>query len=213
MGFWDSLSDFWYGPSRGAVNGMLSSQTGPGYQAANPYAAQLQQMASGQGPSLAVQQYQRANSDAQNAQIAMSRGRGGGSAFTAATNLGRLGADLSAGSAEARTREQMGAIGAGSQLEQERARANQEAYLRALQMSQAQGGIGQSLAGIVGQGLSMAAMLHGGGAGAAAGGGGVGGSIMSAGQGYGGTSGPGPLGGMMGPPGFDYERYLRNGGF
>lgn len=76
--------------------------------------SRLEAMASGQGPSLARQQFEQAtdrNMRAQQAQAASGRG-GPLSQLTAANNMAMLGANAAQGSALARTNEQMQAIGA-----------------------------------------------------------------------------------------------------
>jgi hypothetical protein len=171
----NSLSDFWFGSGRGAAGSALSNGSQYQYIGANPYndqqnalISQLQQMANGQGPSLAVQQYKAANQDAMANQLAMSRGRGAGAARNASVQMGQLGAGLAGGSAMARTREQMGAMGqlqnsltSAGQMDFQRAAANQQMYQNALAQMMQQGGIGQSLAGLAGQGLGAYAMLRG----------------------------------------------------
>lgn len=170
-----NLSDFWFGSGRGMAQNAANQGQQYQYIGQNPYQgdqnaliAQLQQMASGQGPSLANQQYQQANNDAMSNQLAMSRGRGAGAARNAGVQLGQLGAGLAAGSAQARTREQMGAIQglqgsltAAGQMDFQRAAANQSMYQNAMAQMMQQGGIGQSLAGLAGQGIGAYAMLRG----------------------------------------------------
>lgn len=170
----NSLSDFWFGSGRGMAQNAAHQGQQYQYMGANPYQdqqnaliQQLQQQASGQGPSLAVQQYQAANQDAMSNQMAMSRGRGAGAGRNAGIQMGQLGASLAGGSAMARTREQMGAqqnlqgaLTAGGQMDFQRAAANQGMYQNALGMMMQQGGIGQSLAGLAGQGLGAYAMLR-----------------------------------------------------
>lgn len=68
---------------------------------------QLQRQASGGGPSLARQQYAAANQNAIANQLALSHGRNAGSARQGAIGAAQLGQGLSAGMAEAGTRERM----------------------------------------------------------------------------------------------------------
>jgi hypothetical protein len=171
----NSLSDFWFGSGRGQLQNAAQQGQQYQYMGQSPYQGdqtaliqQLQQMASGQGPSLATQQYNEANQDAMSNQLAMGRGRGAGAGRNASIQLGQLGGGLAAGSAMARTREQMGAmnqlqgsITAGGQMDFQRAAANQQMYQNALSQMMQQGGIGQSLAGLAGQGLGAYAMLRG----------------------------------------------------
>ena len=185
MGFMDSLEDFWFGPGRRQSQQLAAGGQQYSYMGANPYASQqnalIQQLmaqAQGRGPSLAAQQYAAANQDAMANQVAMSRGRGGGAMYAAQNQLGQLGQGLAAGSAMARTREQLGAqqlaqgsITAAGQADYQRALANQQMYAQALANMMSQGGIGQSLAGLAGQGLGAYAMLRGGGGGGPRGGG------------------------------------------
>lgn len=99
------------------VNGAATSQGGQVGQ--DPWQSgwasliqQLQDQAAGRGPSLAVQQYQRASGDAMAQQTALARGgRTAGGARQAAQNLGAVQQGMASGSAMARTQEQMGAIG------------------------------------------------------------------------------------------------------
>lgn len=174
LGF-DSLSDFWFGSARQSAGQALKGGEQFKYMGQNPYEGQqgalidmLMNQASGGGPSLAVQQYQAANQDAMANQMAMSRGRGAGAARNAGVQMGQLGQGLAAGSALARTREQLGAaqmaqsaLTAGGQMDFQRAAANQQMYSNALQAMMQQGGIGQSLAGLAGQGIGAYAMLRG----------------------------------------------------
>lgn len=168
MGFWDSLSDFWFGPGRSAAQDVLRGTNAVAPQGPNSYEELLKSMATGAGPSLADQTYRRAADDQANAQVAMSRGRGPGAMRQASVQAGQIGQGMAAGAAEARTREQLGAaqLGAGVEqqrmaLDQQRMMANQQAYMQALGMVSQQGGIGQSLAGLAGQGLGAYAMLRG----------------------------------------------------
>lgn len=94
---------------------------------------QLQQRASGQGPSLAEMDYRRAAQDTVAALGSLSRGSATpGAARAAMIQQGRIGQGMAAGLAQARTAEQMaaqqaltGALGARDQL-------NQNAYLNVL---------------------------------------------------------------------------------
>lgn len=171
----NNLSDFWFGSGRGLMNNAAKQGQQHQYIGADPNAgaqqaliAQLQQMAAGQGPSLATQQYNAANQDAMSNQLAMSRGRGAGAGRNAGIQMGQLGGSLAAGSAMARTREQLGAMGqlqgsitSAGQMDFQRASANQQMYQNALSQMMQQGGIGQSLAGLAGQGIGAYAMLRG----------------------------------------------------
>lgn len=171
----NNLSDFWFGSGRGAAGAALQGGKQYQYVGANPYEDQqgaliqmLMEQAQGRGPSVGAQQYAMANKDAMSNQIALSRGRGAGAARNAQNQLGQLGAGLAAGSALARTREQMnaqqllqGSLTAAGQMDFQRAAANQQMYANALQTMMQQGGIGQSLAGLAGQGIGAYAMLRG----------------------------------------------------
>lgn len=194
MGF----SDFWFGPGRGAASNALDNGSQYAYVGANPYGnqqnaliEQLMKQSRGEGPSLAGQQYQAANQDALANQVAMSRGRGPGAMRAAGQQMGQMNQGLAAGSAMARTREQLGAMGqlqgslsAANQADFQRAAANQSMYQNAMSAMMQQGGIGQSLAGLAGQGLGAYAMLRG-----PSGGGGnpYGGMAQGGGQSWGGT--------------------------
>lgn len=91
--------------SQSAYSGFRANQAG--------LISRLEAMASGQGPSLAKQQFQQATDRNMRSQQAMAAsGRGGPLAqLTAANNMGMLGANAAQGSALARTNEQMQAIG------------------------------------------------------------------------------------------------------
>lgn len=170
MGF----GDFWFGSGRGAAQSALDQGKQYQYVGANPYQdqqnaliQQLMAQSQGRGPSLAVQQYQAANQDAMANQLAMSRGRGAGAARNAGVQMGQMSQGLAGGSALARTREQMaaqqqlqGSLTSAGQMDFQRAKANQAMYQQALQTMMSQGGIGQSLAGLAGQGLGAYAMLR-----------------------------------------------------
>lgn len=167
--------DWFFGPGRGASQRNLQQGQQYAYMGQDPYAAQQSQLiqmlmaqAQGTGPSLAGMQYERANQDAMSNAVAMSRGRGAGAGRNAANVVGGLGQSLAAGSAEARLREQMmaqqalqGSLSAAGQLNFQRAAANQAMYQQSLAQMLQQGGIGQSLMGLLGQGIGAYAMLRG----------------------------------------------------
>lgn len=167
--------DWFFGPGRGAAQQNLQQGQQYAYMGQDPYSAQQGQLiqmlmaqAQGTGPSLAGMQYERANQDAMSNAMAMSRGRGAGAGRNAANVIGGLGQSLAAGSAEARLREQMmaqqalqGSLSAAGQINFQRAAANQAMYQQSLAQMLQQGGIGQSLMGLVGQGIGAYAMLRG----------------------------------------------------
>lgn len=114
---------------------------------------QLQNMAAGRGPSLAEGQYRQASDTALQQQMAMAqsgRGNAARSARNAAVGQAQIGQGLASGVAQARTNEQMGAIGqltgalgqAGSlemqrqglqaQLNQQANMQNQQAFMQML---------------------------------------------------------------------------------
>lgn len=169
------FSDFWFGPGRGMAQNMAQQGQQYAYMGQNPYASQqnalldqLMAQAQGKGPSLAQQQYRAANQDAMANQVALSRGRGAGAVSSSAQQMGQLGQGLAAGAAQARTQEQMAAqqnlqqsLSAAGQMDYQRALANQSMYQQALGNMMQQGGIGQSLMGLAGQGLGAYAMLRG----------------------------------------------------
>lgn len=210
MGMFDSLSavnpfssDFFFGPGRGMANRLARNGQQYAYMGANPYDAQqgaliqqLMDQSNGVGPSLAANQFKQANESAMANQFALSRGRGAGAGRNAADQLSSQGLALEGGSAMARLQEQMAArqqlqqsLSSAGQQDFQRAAANQGMYANALQAMMQQGGIGQSLLGLAGQGLGAYAMLRGRGGG--------GGQQ----QGGGGWDGSGSVTGMTGSPG------------
>lgn len=174
LGF-NNLSDFWFGSGRGAAGRGLAGGEQYRYMGEDPHADQqnaliqmLMQQAQGQGPSVAQQEYRNANQDAMHNQMAMSRGRGAGAMRNAGMEMGQINGGLANGLALARTREMMAAqqglqssLTAAGQMDFQRASANQQMYANALQSMMTQGGIGQSLAGLAGQGIGAYAMLRG----------------------------------------------------
>lgn len=144
------------------VNGRQAPQAGPASQSAysgfranqSNLISRLEALASGQGPSLATQQFKEATDRNQAAQASMANsGRGGPlAALTAQSNMGLLGAQAAQGSAAGRIQEQqmalqqLGAnIGAGRQADESTnmfntgqtnatALANLDARLRAMQL-------------------------------------------------------------------------------
>ncbi len=101
---------------------------------------QLQGMANGTGPSLAAQQYKQAQGANVAAQAALSHsGRGPQAAYQAQQNIAKVGAGLAQGSADARLKERMAAlgqlgsaIGSADQSDAQRSIANQSALLNLL---------------------------------------------------------------------------------
>ena len=169
------FSDFWFGPGRGMAQNLTQNGQQHAYIGASPYQGQqsalIQQLMAqsrGEGPSVAQMQYQAANQDAMNNQLSLARsGRGARGGMMAAQQLGRLGQGFAQGSALARLQEQMmaqqqlqGSLTAAGQMDFQRASANQQMYQQALGNMMQQGGIGQSLAGLAGQGLGAYAMLR-----------------------------------------------------
>jgi hypothetical protein len=75
--------------------------------------SRLEALSAGKGPSLAAEQFKQATDQNMNQQASMANsGRGGPlAAFTAANNMGNLGAQAAQGSAIARTGEELGAFG------------------------------------------------------------------------------------------------------
>lgn len=91
---------------------------------------QLQRQASGQGPSLAEQQYRSAAQDTTNSLSSMARGSASpAAARQAMIQRGRVGQGMAAGVATARTQEQMAATSALSQALSSRDQINSNAYL------------------------------------------------------------------------------------
>lgn len=144
------------------------------YLGANPYQGgwdaligQLRQQASGQGPSLAAQQYQQANQTAMANQLAMARaGRSPGAAYNASNNMNALNQGLSAGVAQARTQEQLGsqqalagALSGAGNADLQRALANQQAYWSMIQQKNAQPSDFEKVMGVGSQLLGMGALM------------------------------------------------------
>jgi len=118
---------------RDRLQGLLNGQNPYASQDWNGLIAQLQQRASGQGPSLAGMAYEKGLADTGSQLSAMSRGSASpAAAYAAMRQQGNLGEGQAAGYAQARTQEMMGAqqgltsaLGARDQL-------NQSAYLNIL---------------------------------------------------------------------------------
>lgn len=163
----------------GALNQLIKNGQGYSYLGGNPYQddwntliTQLQQRAAGVGPSLAVQQYQQASNNAMNQAASFGAGRGQGGARAASMAIGNAGQNMASGSAMARTQEmqasqaalQNALLGAG-QSQYDRERANQMAYLQAVQAGAGQQSNFQKALGVAGQVGSMFGMGTGGGGG------------------------------------------------
>lgn len=179
------------------VQGRQAPQAGPAAQAGysdfrsnqSDLINRLDAMSKGQGPSLAMQQFQQATDRNMASQQALAAGGRGGplASFNAANNMGMLGANAAQGSAQARIAEEQMALGmlgqnisagrgadentnqfnAGQQNDMQR--ANLEAKLRAMGMNDQ--AIQATLAQLGGQNArqaqtpSFADQLMGGGAG------------------------------------------------
>lgn len=183
-----AISDFWFGPGRGASEDAISQGQKYAYIGQSPYdqmqsslLQQLQMQSNGQGPNFADMQYRQAAGDQMSQALSMGRGRGAGAMRQAGRNAAMTGQGLAAGSAMARTNEMMSARGlfqnaltSANQADFQRAQANQAMYQQALGNVMQQGGIGQSLAGLAAQGIGAYAMMRGPGGGGGIGSPGVG---------------------------------------
>lgn len=115
---------------RARLGGLLNGQSPFAGAEWGGLISQLQQQASGQGPSLAEQTYRGAAMDTTNSLSSMARGSGSPAAARAAMiERGRVGQGMQAGVATARTQEQLGAQGALAGALSSRDQLNQGAYL------------------------------------------------------------------------------------
>lgn len=124
----------YFAQDRARLGGMMQGQS--------PYAgsewggliSQLQQQASGQGPSLAQDAYNSASQNTTANLRSMANGSASpASARTAMMEQGRVGQGMAQGLATARTQEQLGAQGALGNALGQRDQLNQTAYLNILQ--------------------------------------------------------------------------------
>ena len=129
----DKASLPYFQQDRDRLGGMLDGR--------NPYAgqewgglvSQLQQQASGKGPSLAMDAYRQASQDTSNQLASMGRGSANpGASRRAMMEMGRVGQGMAAGLSTARTQEQMAAQQNLAQALSTRDQLNQNAYLDVL---------------------------------------------------------------------------------
>lgn len=174
-GFGGALGDAW-GWLNQRPNGPQTPYLASGspYNTGNPYAggynslvSQLQGVANGTGPSQAGQAWNQANQNAMATQMSMgSGGSNAGAARQAAQNIGNIQQGNAAGYAQAKTGEEIGAMGqlgnvlqGASNSDFNYQNANQQAWLNMLKAQLGQNTNMQQMSGLVQAGGQAGKML------------------------------------------------------
>lgn len=129
----DDINSPFFMQDRNRLDSMLQGQSPWASQEWNPLIQQLQQQASGRGPSLAEQQYRGASQTTMSGLQSMARGsQSPGAAREAMLQQARIGQGMAAGVTQARTQEMMGAQSNLAQALGARDQINQSSYLNIL---------------------------------------------------------------------------------
>ena len=129
----DNINSPFFIQDRDRLGAMLQGRNPFAGQEWNPLIQQLQQQASGQGPSMAEQQYRQASQQTMSGLQSLSRGSGSpGAAREAMLQQARVGQGMAQGVTQARTQEMLGAQGNLAQALGARDQINQQSYLNVL---------------------------------------------------------------------------------